>query len=521
MENKNTSAQKEPMEFTFTPEPTRVKCRFFEKPITYELSSDYTLPDYLPEIRKILGIRHKISPISRYIGNSVEFSGRVDYDLIYCSDGGELTSVPLGEDFSIDVTPEIPSHIDWASGGEAFASFAAEAVNARATAPRKINVKCRLSGNSVFYGYDEPQRMVSGIKNAEKLQSDTEYTSHHQSMSEVIELSDEISIGGETEQYRYIETEGKALINDTNRSGNMLNCRGEIIYDTVAENKENGELRHFSGKIPFTHSIELPAEIDENSVHSVICHCNEIKVSDGGNKYLLDAELLLEVDSLKNSKVLITEDLFVPGYDSEITYRDFKYEILSKSGCEKLTLNETIALKEASENGTENEKVDCITALRLDPIKQSGENATICGSMKAKLIYRSNGEYYSQEISLPFSADIGSLPQEEKRNVKVYPCICNVLCRINGKEAIIEADIALSYAVMQKEKRKIVDNIKIGDVSKKHQTGITVYYPEKDESLWNVAKKFGISMDSLAAQNGLNSPSAKEPISGKHFLMIS
>ena len=85
----------------------------------------------------------------------------------------------------------------------------------------------------------------------------------------------------------------------------------------------------------------------------------------------------------------------------------------------------------------------------------------------------------------------------------------------------IKRSVVGSYAVMQKEKRKIVDNIKIGDVSKKHQTGITVYYPEKDESLWNVAKKFGISMDSLAAQNGLNSPSAKEPISGKHFLMIS
>ncbi len=521
MENKSINTPPEMMEFTFTPKIERVKCPFFEKNLSTELSSDYTLPDYLPEIRKILGIRHKISPISRYIGNTIEFSGRMDYDLIYCSENGELTSVPLGEDFSIEVTPEIPEWIDWGSGGEAFASFSAETVNARATAPRKVNVKCRLMGNVICYGYDEPCGGSLGVKNAERLQSEIEYTSFHRSMSEVIELSDEIPIAGGSEQYRYIGSDGRINITDTNQSGNILNCRGEVIYDTMAENKENGEIVHFRGRLPFTHGAELSSEIDGNAVHSVSGHCNEIKISDGGDKYLLDAEILLEIDSVKNGTAMLTQDIFVPYHGSDVLYRDFKYETLFKNGCERLTLNENINLKDADED--ENEIIDCITCIKLDPIKQNEDNVAICGNMKARIIYRTKGEYSSHEVSLPFSTDIGSIPSEEKRNVTVYPVISDVRCRTKGKEAAIEADIALSYVVMQRESIRIADNIKVGDRIKNLKSGITVYYPEKNESLWSVAKRYGAPLDSLASINSLPRGAQTDPaqsLEGVKYLVI-
>ncbi len=519
MENKSISTPTTPMEFTFTPENQRVKCLFFEKNISTELSSDYTLPDYLPELRKILGIRHKISPISRYIGNSIEFSGRMDYELIYCAENGELTSVPLGEDFSIEVTPEVPEWIDWASCGEAFAFFSADAVNARATAQRKVNVKCRLSATVKAYGYDEPCIGIANAKNAERLESEVNYTSFHHSMSEVIELSEEIPLTGGTEQYRYISSGGRAYVTDTNQNGNMLNCRGEVISDTIAENKETGEILHFSTKLPFTHGVELPSEINENATHSVLCYCNEMRVSDGGDKYLLDTDVILEIDSLKNNKTMLTHDIFVPRHASDVYYRDFKYETLFKSGCEKLTLSENIGLKDADDD--QNEIIDCITSLKLDPIKQNGESTAICGNLKAKIIYRTRGEYASHEAIVPFSADIGIIPSEEKRAVSVYPSIRDVRCRAKDKNASLEADIALSYVVMKNESVRIADSIKVGDKTKNVQYGITVYYPEKNETLWNVAKKFGISLSSLAEANGLNVQNAKEPLSGKHFLVIS
>lgn len=519
MENKSTKTRAEMMEFTFTPQNERVKCPFFEKNVSTELSSDYTLPDYLPEIRKILGIRHKLSPISRYIGNTVEFSGRMDYELIYCSDSGELTSVPLGEDFSLEVSPEIPPWIDWASCGEAYASFTADSVNARATAPRKLNIKCRLNGNVICYGYDEQGLGVTTEKNAERLQSKADFSSFHRNMSEVIELGDEIPLTGGTERYRYISSNGRVNITDTSMSGNQLNCKGELVYDTMAESRESGEIVHFDGKIPFTQAVDLQSDTDGYTVHSATGYCNEIKISDGGDKYLLDAEIILETDSLGEGKAILTQDIFIPCHDCEVSYRDFKYETLFKNGCEKVVVNENISLKETPED--EIQIIDCITGIKLDPIKSSDESSDISGSMKAKIIYKSNGEYSSHDVTVPFSVSLGIIPPEEKRSVAVYPSISDVRCRAKGKEAALEADIALSYVIMQRESMKISDSIKAMEKGKNPQSGITVYYPEKDESLWSVAKKFGISLSELASLNGLSGQNEKEPIVGKKFIMIS
>ena len=292
-----------------------------------------------------------------------------------------------------------------------------------------------------------------------------------------------------------------------------------MIYDTIAENKENGEIVHFRGRIPFTHGAELSSEIDSSAIHSVSGHCNEIKISDGGDKYLLDAEILLEIDSVKNGRSMLTQDIFVPYHSSEVLYRNFKYETLFKNGCERLTINENINLKDADED--ENEIIDYITSIKLDPIKQNGETAAICGNIKARIIYKTRGEYSSHDISLPFSADIGNIPSEEERAVTVYPVVCDVHCRIKGKEATLETDIILPYVVMQRKSIRIANSIKVGDKIKNTQSGITVYYPEKNENPWSVAKKFGISLSALATLNGINIESPQAPIVGKRFLMIS
>ena len=68
-----------PLEFMLTPENgesggAEYRTCFTERDVTTELSSDFTLPDYYPEIRKLLMIETNVSPAERYIGGgSVEF----------------------------------------------------------------------------------------------------------------------------------------------------------------------------------------------------------------------------------------------------------------------------------------------------------------------------------------------------------------------------------------------------------------------------------------------------------------
>ena len=55
-----------------------------EKTVTTELSGDFTLPDYQPEIKRLLKVSAEVLPPQKYVGDSEgEISGGIDYYVLY------------------------------------------------------------------------------------------------------------------------------------------------------------------------------------------------------------------------------------------------------------------------------------------------------------------------------------------------------------------------------------------------------------------------------------------------------
>ena len=67
-----------------------------DRKIASEISNDYSLPDYMPEIRRILHIDVNVLPPAKYINvTGAEFNGNVDYNVLYAGSDGELHTAPL------------------------------------------------------------------------------------------------------------------------------------------------------------------------------------------------------------------------------------------------------------------------------------------------------------------------------------------------------------------------------------------------------------------------------------------
>ena len=64
--------------------------------INTDISEDFTLPDYNPEIRRALYVKESMLPPAKFIsGNKLDVNGVVDYTLVYISNEGKLCSAPL------------------------------------------------------------------------------------------------------------------------------------------------------------------------------------------------------------------------------------------------------------------------------------------------------------------------------------------------------------------------------------------------------------------------------------------
>ena len=55
-----------------------------DRTVTTEVSGDFTLPDYQPELRRLLSVVPTVLPPAKYVGSGrVELNGTVDYLVLY------------------------------------------------------------------------------------------------------------------------------------------------------------------------------------------------------------------------------------------------------------------------------------------------------------------------------------------------------------------------------------------------------------------------------------------------------
>ena len=116
-----------------------------EKSVSVEVSSDFSLPDYQPEIRRLLSTRVSVLPPSDYVGNdNAEFSGELSYHILYVGSDGALYSATLNDSYGFSAPLEYSAKSTNADEVTLLAPVRADSVLTRVLAPRKINIRSKL-----------------------------------------------------------------------------------------------------------------------------------------------------------------------------------------------------------------------------------------------------------------------------------------------------------------------------------------------------------------------------------------
>jgi hypothetical protein len=112
-----------------------------------DLSDDYTLPDYMPAIGRVISCTATAAPPALYLGGgSIEFAGGVRYLLHYESaEDSTLWCAELPSEYDhliyADRVPNLPSDPASIAG---LVNAEVENISARITAPRRLTVKSKV-----------------------------------------------------------------------------------------------------------------------------------------------------------------------------------------------------------------------------------------------------------------------------------------------------------------------------------------------------------------------------------------
>ena len=290
----------------------RVQALLCDKQEMGEVSGEISLPDYLPEVKRLMRVSATVTPPARYVGAAnTELSGSVDFCILYTGNDGALYSTSHTSEYRIGIPTDLPNDAALGEGLVCDADILPEPCNARVLAPRKLSLKCRLRARMRIYGNRliENGDMIAGIA-AEKLFGSCDVAEHFCGVGEPLLLHDEIICDTQSEDVRVIYADGKVLIMEAVAGSGSINCRGEVALKLLCAHDSTGlPPSQLMRRIPFESSIEVEG-CEVNCMASAFGTCTDVSVTVEEGRILCDLAIVLEGRAERNRNLTYVRDAY-------------------------------------------------------------------------------------------------------------------------------------------------------------------------------------------------------------------
>ena len=482
-----------------------------------ESSCEYILPDYMGDIKKILYSRARCMPGGKYVsGSDAEHNGVVEYEILYADSDNRLSAVNASSDYSVSVS----NQDDALSDSYHMPRISSLAV--RTTGPRKFNLKSNVTSRvvmtsdkeaveSVFEGVDADsvQKNTTSIKSeVYGLVGSTEY--------EIAEEWEHIS-GAQKDGVEIVFTSGEVRITDIHATDRGAAVKGELIVEVI---KRVEDTPPYSSKRSFSFETsvelgELPAEakLFAKGVPSSLA----VMTAEDGEDTVLSLNAIIEINvfSAYNEELTVITDAYSLDTETENTYSELEYTTLedvenAEFHIDERIENATLGIGSVRDILITGADVVCTTLVPQNRTAKIGGEITVSGV--ACEINEENGiSYVPFKHTFEFAHNVNiNCQTTEKCILECDACACVADASIDGTSLYFKVTVNACVFASCKEKIAYLTNCRAceGTFLRPSRSRITVYYPDKEEKLFEIAKKHHTTTEKLCIDNSLTAETA-------------
>lgn len=481
---------------------SRVLC---DKVMTVDVGRDYSLPENMPEIRKLIRVDVRPSEITKYIsGSGVQISGGIEYSAVYVGGDGEIYCAAFPDEFSISV----PFDGNASSDKISVSAWARpESAVSRVNGSSGINIKCRLSVKTLALCTEkcdggaslQTEAHVRRLVKKCPLCTEVRGTKNDMELTCSVDTSDDGT--------RYLSSDCKVFVTDAVTGDGYVDCRGYAYVKHLMT--RGGELWTVSDKIPFSETVELDG-VSSGAAASVFGACVDISAItsdldvDADEKKELVIRLNLWATALVSSTLEYVKDMYSTVYEQEVKYEKMTLpcRVVCKNG------NMTFSGREAlPEMGIENDGISIIDvsgSAKAETLEREEDGYVIKGKCRFTLVYVGGGvdEPSYCECEMPFRFEF----EGDGDGATRYEALVSVIdpkTRVDGDNAVFDCELAVSMCALCEREIAVASFVGGGRTERAKRRGFTVCYPENGESLWSVAKRYGAPLEDAAKENGM------------------
>ena len=445
----------------FVPEQFRI-C-VCDKKESAELSEEFTLPDYQPEINKLLKVDAVLTPPVQYIGSGkVELSGSVCYDVLYCGEDGQLYSARVTSDYSMNTDMRDTADADMSTGVSVCARVYPESVTGRVTAPRKISMWTRLCADVKVYANARCEESIVGLDDAASLRRllcSTGYAEVISACDEAVTLGDEIIIDQREGDMRVIAANGKVFVSEATAADDCVICRGELVLGIMMCRDGESGVQLISRKLPFTHEIAAHG-ITRDAECCAWGDCQTVNVSVQEGRLGCEAVITLYAEAQSEKTLIYPRDIYSTAADASVEY---EYKTLTcpiRAANGNFTQSGVFETEQnAIPSGAE---VICVDGdADVSEITTWERRCIITGEVKYDLIYADGDEFGCAKLTSPWRYEADMPTETEDAAADATPTVTSCRARMDGERVSVDSEISVAWRACRPVKIKTPGEVRL------------------------------------------------------------
>lgn len=464
-----------------------------EKSLGADANAEYTLPEYFPEIRKLLHVEPVIMPPTKYVNSSAaQVSGTADFRILYVGADGGLYSAPASSEYSLSIPIETPENMGSVSEFEMACSICPESISYRVTGPRRVSIRCRLRCAILVLGKILLCEDMIGdvdLLSVYKKRESCATAELSASVSDLFEIEYEIS--PIPEGTRIFDADAKIFIENTRLDKDVINCRGDVILRVIGVDENTGEYMNLSKKIPFERSVEIDAPQGESLVNTRGI-ASELRVEVEEGRAICKIGVMLEALCVASRDAEYTADVYSSERECQIELREYESAAVLLCKNANITLSERLSGEDIG-IPSDARILTSFGNARLDSCKKEDDKYIFDGNARFSVISQQESEYLCTELNLPFRYETDGAFEGDVSSFGGAADVVSMRVSNDGTSFGIDAEIALCAHCIGRKNISAVVEAEFSDAVEKDANALIVCYPSRDDTLWTVAKRYKVA----------------------------
>ncbi len=492
----------------------------FENTAEQSIDGDITLPDYCPDIKRIL--KCLVSPClisEQCTGDRVTIDANASVRIIYVDDGNNVFCYEKVFPFSktIEFGKQIDNPVVETKMKTAYA-------NSRAISQRRVDVHASVA-TSVSVVAKKDVEVVSDAENCgiQLLRNIDNVSNFIGQIVKTFTLNEVMEIGKPKAPIRQIiRNKLTANLSETKVINNKMLAKGDVKLSLLycTDDNEN-KYEIYENTVPINQIIDFEG-IDEKSKYQMQIYISSFnlvpKVNSSGEKKLIDATINVTavIKAEKETAKIYPSDCYSTKFNTKCDKKVVSFEKICDS------FDDLIMIKKSEE--FTNTRISEIINIWCDDVVTTytclGNELKIIGNTNISILGKDDASepFYAERV-LTFEKII-SLPTASKELI----CCSNAL--INGigyvladnNKIDLRVEVLINGTLIKRNTTEILTDISCDETKPKDRkySALTIYFCDDGEFVWDIARKYNTTVDAIKIENEIDESIIKE----KSMLLI-